>query len=74
MLHVDNPEIRTLYEPGKEIDVFATADELCDKIRRYLRQPARRCEMIERAFERCVPAYSYDERGRAIAHEIAARK
>ncbi|MEX0853089.1 MAG: glycosyltransferase [Bauldia sp.] len=70
MLHIDNDEIRRLFEPGKEVDVFTTADELCDKIRHYLPRPAERGEMIERAYRRCVPAYSYDVRAQAIARAI----
>jgi spore maturation protein CgeB len=70
MLHIDNAEVRELFEPGREIDVFSTEEELCEKIRHYLGRPELRGEMIERAYERCVPAYSYDARAKAIANEI----
>jgi glycosyltransferase involved in cell wall biosynthesis len=70
MLHIDNAEVRELFEAGREIDVFRTEDELCEKIRYYLARPELRREMIERAYQRCVPAYSYDARAKAIANEI----
>lgn len=71
MLHIDNPEVRTLYEPGTEIDVFRSPEELCEKIRYYLPQPELRREMIERAYVRCVPAYSYDARAEVIASAMS---
>lgn len=67
MLHIDNDEVRELYRPGKEIDVFATEAQLCDKIAYYLARPELRAGMIQQAFARCVPAYSYDARAEAIS-------
>ncbi len=67
MLHVDNEEIREFYKPGVEIDVFASPEELADKIKFYLRRPDLRAKMIERAFQRCVPNYSYIARARYIS-------
>lgn len=74
MLHIDNDEVRGLFKPGAEIDVFVTAEELCDKITYYLARPELRREMIERAYVRCVPAYSYDTRARVIADSIESRQ
>ncbi len=70
MLHVDNPEIRELYDVGKEIDVFSSAEDLCAKIIFYLANEKIRKAMIEKAYQRCVPAYSYDERAKEIASLI----
>lgn len=70
MLHVDNDEVRELFTPGEEIDVFNDVDELCEKVKYYLANDALRGEMVERAYQRCVPAYSYDERARTIADWI----
>jgi spore maturation protein CgeB len=67
MLHMDNPEIRSLYDVGQEIDVFSSVDDLCEKIRFYLKNELIRKQMIERAYLRCVPAYSYDRRACKIA-------
>lgn len=73
MLHIDNDEVRALFEPGREIDVFATPDELCEKIGDYLSRPELRREMIERAYARCVPAYAYDARAEVIGRAIEGR-
>jgi spore maturation protein CgeB len=70
MLHVDNEEIRQLYDVGQEIDVFSSADDLCEKIRFYLDNDSIRLQMVEKAYHRCVPAYSYDQRARGIAKFI----
>ncbi len=66
MLHEDNEEIRTLFEPGTEIDVFDTPGSLHAQVEHYLARPDRRSEMIERAYRRAVPAYSYYERAREL--------
>jgi glycosyltransferase involved in cell wall biosynthesis len=73
MLHIDNSEIRTLYDVGQEIDVFSDALELSEKIKFYLHQPLLRQQMAENAYQRCVPAYSYDQRSQDIAQIIAAK-
>lgn len=70
MLHIDNDEVRGLFKPGQEIDVFSTPQELREKIRTYLVQPESRAAMIDRAFARCVPNYSYDARAGVIAAAI----
>ena len=72
MLHVDNAEIRQLYDVGQEIDVFSSAEDLCEKIKFYLENESLRIQMIEKAFLRCVPAYSYDHRANQIASLIEA--
>jgi glycosyltransferase involved in cell wall biosynthesis len=73
MLHIDNAEIRTLYDVGQEIDVFSDALELSEKIDFYLQQPFLRQQMVENAYQRCVPAYSYEQRSKEIAQIIAAK-
>lgn len=73
MLHIDNEEVRGLFTPGEEIDVFNDVDELCAKIESYLAHDEEREAMIEPAYRRCVPAYSYDERARVISEWIHQR-
>lgn len=70
MLHIDNDEVRALFDPGKEIDVFATEEQLCEKISYYLARPDIRQEMIKCAYARCVPAYSYDARAEVVANAV----
>lgn len=67
MLHIDSDEVREFFEPGSEIDVFSTPEELVDKTRFYLARPDLRAQMVERAYARCVPAYSYMSRAQTIA-------
>jgi glycosyltransferase involved in cell wall biosynthesis len=67
MLHADNAEIRQLYDVGQEIDVFTTVEDLAEKIRFYLAHEEKRIQMVEKAYQRCVPAYSYDQRAIEIA-------
>lgn len=73
MLHIDNAELRTLYDVPAEIDAFTSTTELCDKIAYYLARPDLRRAMIERAHARCVPAYSYSARGLEVANLVRAR-
>ena len=70
MLHIDNAEVRTLFQPGREIDVFSNPDELVAKIEHYLARPELRREMITRAYARAVPAYGYDARASEISCRI----
>lgn len=66
MLHVDNHEIRALFEPEEEIGVFSDLASLSNRIEHYLSNEHHRATCIENAYHRCVPAYSYDERAKAI--------
>jgi len=70
MLHVDNAEVRGLFDAGREIDVFAGETELIDKICYYLARPELRRAMAERAHARCVPAYGYAARAAEITRAI----
>lgn len=74
MLHVDNNEVRALYEPGREIDVFADADSLIERIGHYLAHEDERRTIAEAGFRRCVPAYSLGARAREIAAILDARR
>ncbi len=71
MLHIDNPEVRDFFEPGREIDVFADPDQLCERIATWLARPDDRRAMIEAAFARCVPAYSYYARAESLLADVS---
>lgn len=71
MLHIDNPEVRELFDVGTEIDTFGSEEELCDKVRFYIYRPELRAAMIERAYARCVPAYGYVARACQISQLLA---
>lgn len=74
MLHIDNPEVRSLFDVPGEIDVFSSSDELNTKIDYYLDHSEQRLAMTERAHKRCVPAYSLAARAEEIAGILGDRK
>jgi spore maturation protein CgeB len=67
MLHIDNAEVRSLFDVPGEIDTFATPDELNAKIARYLDNPDERRAAAARGHARAAPAYSLDARARELA-------
>jgi len=67
MLHVDNDEVRALYEPGREIDVFSGDEQLIERIGHYLANEGERATIAEAGHARCVPAYSLEARAGEIA-------
>lgn len=73
MLHIDNPEVRTLFRVPEEIDVFSSRDELNAKIDYYLNHPDERIAMAENAHRRCVPAYSLAARAEEIVDILEER-
>lgn len=74
MLHVDNDEVRALYEPGREIDVFTGNEQLIERIGYYLANEGQRAAIAEAGHARCVPAYSLETRAREIAAVLIERK
>lgn len=73
MLHIDNPEIRSLYEPGREIDVFADPDGLRAKVAHYLSHDAQRQAIAEAGHARAVPAYSLHARAEELLAVLGDR-
>lgn len=73
MLHVDNDEVRSLYEPGLEIDVFADVDTMIDRIGYYLEHENQRAKIALAGRDRCVPAYSLEQRAGEIGELLAQR-
>ncbi|MEO6247483.1 MAG: glycosyltransferase [Sphingomicrobium sp.] len=67
MLHIDNEEVRSLYQVPEEIDVFANAAELIAKTRYYLEHAHEREAIAARGHARAVPAYSYSSRAAEVA-------
>lgn len=64
--------VKTLFDESTEVPMFDSADELVNKIRDYLPREDLRRSMAAAAHRRAVPAYSLDERARAIIREINA--
>src|SRR5690348_5714637 len=62
MLHERTSELLELYEEGKDVACFGSAEELAEKIQHYLAHPAEREAIAHAGHARCVPDYSYDNR------------
>lgn len=73
MLHIDNDEVRSLFVPGEEIDVFADTASLCARIGYYLNHDDDRRRIAAAGHARCVPAYSLDARAGELAALLRAR-
>jgi len=74
MLHVDNAEVRALYEPGREVALFSSKAELIDRVGYYLDHEDERLAIARAGHERCVPAYSLTARAFEIAGLVSARR
>ncbi|MDB5677667.1 glycosyltransferase [Sphingomonas bacterium] len=73
MLHIDNAEIRTLFEPGREIDTFADPTELVAKVEHCLAHDADRRAIADAGHARAVPAYSLHARAVELTGIFADR-
>ena len=73
MLHVDNDEVRALYDVPREIETFTTVDNCAAKIRYWLAHPEERAAVAARGHARAVPAYGYAARGHEFAGLIEER-
>lgn len=73
MLHVDNPEIRGLFDAGTEIELFSNSAEAIAKIEYYLGHPDQRIAISQNGYRRCVPAYSLDARAAELMDLIEQR-
>jgi len=76
MLHERSPELLELYSEGEEVACFSSPQELAEKIDYYLAHQEERDVIAGAGHQRCVPAYSYDNRMAEILlwHEEASRK
>jgi spore maturation protein CgeB len=68
MLHERNAEVLELYQEGKEMACFGSAEELAEKIDHFLAYPEERERIANAGHARCVPAYSYDARMAELLH------
>jgi hypothetical protein len=73
MLHIDNQEVRELYDVGNEIDVFSTPAQLAEKVAFYLNNPVLARAAAQRASERANPAYSITQRACSIDELVRTR-
>lgn len=76
MLHERTSELAELFEEDREVVCYGSVEELAQKIDHYLADPAARARIAAAGHARCVPAYSYDERMRALLawHEANGKR
>jgi spore maturation protein CgeB len=73
MLHIDNDEVRRLYDVPSEIDTFASPEELVAKTEHYLKRPDERRRIAAAGHRRAVPSYSLDSRAVQVDQLVRAR-
>jgi spore maturation protein CgeB len=61
-LVTDKPVLRRHFEPGVELDVFTSVDDLVDKVRYYLAHPELALEIAQRGQRRAHREHSYEAR------------
>ncbi|HEV7287987.1 CgeB family protein [Sphingomonas sp.] len=66
MLHIDNAEVRGLFDHGKEFDSFASPEQLVERVVHYLAHPAERMAMAQAGHTRAWRDHSMDARAAEI--------
>jgi spore maturation protein CgeB len=74
MLHERSAELAELFVEDRDVACFDGVAELVEKIQFYLAHPDDRERIAAAGHARCVPAYSYDNRMRALLEWHAARR
>jgi spore maturation protein CgeB len=74
MMHERNAEVLRYFEEGREAAFFATSEELAQKVRHYLAQPADRERIAAAGRERSLrDGYAIDERMKVIVDWLGER-
>lgn len=63
---IDRPDVADLFEPGREVLVFASEDELIEHARRAVRDTAGMAELRRRAMARARAEHTFVHRARRI--------
>jgi spore maturation protein CgeB len=58
------------FEPGRELDTFATTDELVERIAHWLARPEERAAIAEAGYRRVRAEHTYDHRFAAIFERL----
>jgi spore maturation protein CgeB len=75
MLHEDTAEIRTYFEPDEEVMLFASNEEMIQKIRLVLASPMLRKTISERGYGRChSEPYDYSSAAQAIVSRFEGKR
>ncbi|WP_444858780.1 CgeB family protein [Sphingosinicella sp.] len=73
MLHIENPEVRSLFEAPSEIDTFATPGDLIAKVRYYLDRTDERHAIAARGLARAKRDHSLNRRAAEMSALIDQR-
>jgi hypothetical protein len=68
LISEDHPNLRDLFEPGREILTYRSANELIDCIRFCIEQPEAACAIGERARQRALASHRYSDRVGVLHH------
>jgi spore maturation protein CgeB len=67
MLHEATDELARYFEPGREVAVFSTPDELASSIRHYLGQAEERCAIANAGLRKTIESnYTHDKTAKVI--------
>lgn len=70
MLHERNAEVAQYFEEGRECAMYDGAEEMVEKVRRYLTHPQERTRIAAAGHVRCISAsYSYNDRAATVVHK-----
>jgi spore maturation protein CgeB len=64
-------DLESYFEPDKEIVLFASQEELVEKIQRYLKDEPARAAIAEAGYRRAIGEHTYDQRFKAIFEHLA---
>lgn len=66
LLTDESEEVRRHFTPGRDLETFSTPEELADKARYYLANPAQRETIARSGYERTLALPTYDDRMRQL--------
>ena len=66
LLTEDAPYLKDFYIPGKEVVVFNTVDDLCEKLGFFLTHPEQRDAIAKAGYERTLKEHTYEHRFRSL--------
>jgi spore maturation protein CgeB len=69
----DSEDLTDYFEPGREIVIFGSIDELCDAIQRYLRDSAEREAIAGAGYKRTIAEHTFERRFREIFAAVGLR-
>lgn len=66
----DQPDLKNLFEPGKEIETYKTEDELLDKIKFYLSNEIKRRQIALAGYQRVLRDHTLNQKIKTILEVV----